>query len=244
MTRSARPGSIRMATQVRVLLESTRSAPMLSTIWDRRGEPPLDCPSSTRNAALPAAPQSTPRLACRRRPGAPRCTASATLNRWLRIAASASSGRPRGPHRRSPCAPPATPPSGRGSGWCGTGSARSGSSERESAGAPFRAARSRAVSRAARRSHRTRRGGHRPPAARCAARGRPARGPPAVVDALGGLANREPFEHGARLQDLDRFLVRHLAHACSPVRLADHEPVLLEPDQRRPDRRATCRRWR
>jgi hypothetical protein len=57
----------------------------------------------------------------------------------------------------------------------------------------------------------------------------------ALVDALCGLANREPLEHGTRLQDLDRFLVRHLAHACPPVRLADHEPVLLEPDQRRPD---------
>ena len=55
-----------------------------------------------------------------------------------------------------------------------------------------------------------------------------------LVDSLGGQADGEPFEHGARLEDLDRFAVADLPHACPAVRLADDEPFLLEPDQRVP----------
>ena len=57
---------------------------------------------------------------------------------------------------------------------------------------------------------------------------------PGLVDSLGGLADGEAFEHGARLEDLDGFAVADLPDACPAVRLANHEPLLLEPDQRIP----------
>ena len=59
-----------------------------------------------------------------------------------------------------------------------------------------------------------------------------------VVDALGGLANGEPLQDGAGLQDLDRLLVRDLPHARAAMRLANDEPFLLEPDERSSHRAA------
>jgi 3-hydroxyisobutyrate dehydrogenase-like beta-hydroxyacid dehydrogenase len=53
-----------------------------------------------------------------------------------------------------------------------------------------------------------------------------------VVDTLGCLTGREALEHGARLQDLDGLLVADSANARAPMRLANDEPVLLEPDER------------
>ena len=38
-----------------------------------------------------------------------------------------------------------------------------------------------------------------------------------IVDALRGLADREPFEHGARLQDLDSLVVGDAPHARAPI---------------------------
>ena len=57
-----------------------------------------------------------------------------------------------------------------------------------------------------------------------------------LVDSRGSLADRQPFENCAGLEDLDRLLVRDLAHARSAVRLSYDEAVLLEPDQRRAHR--------
>ena len=54
-----------------------------------------------------------------------------------------------------------------------------------------------------------------------------------LVDALGGQPDGQAFEHGARLQNLDRLLVRDAPHARAPMRLADDQSVLLEADERR-----------
>ena len=61
-------------------------------------------------------------------------------------------------------------------------------------------------------------------------------GAPRDVDR--GLAGREPLERGARLQDLDGLLLGHQPHARAAVRLALDQPLVLEPDQRRPHGRA------
>ena len=53
-----------------------------------------------------------------------------------------------------------------------------------------------------------------------------------LVDALGGQADGQPFQHGARLEDLDRFAIADLPHPCPAVRFANDEPFLLESDQR------------
>jgi len=53
-----------------------------------------------------------------------------------------------------------------------------------------------------------------------------------VVDALGGLADREALENGTRLQDLDGLLVADAADTRAPMRLTNDKPVLLETDQR------------
>jgi hypothetical protein len=56
------------------------------------------------------------------------------------------------------------------------------------------------------------------------------RGAP-IVDPLGGLADGKALEYGAGLKNLDRFVVRDLAHARAAMRLADDETFLLETDE-------------
>ena len=53
------------------------------------------------------------------------------------------------------------------------------------------------------------------------------------VDPLRGLADREPFENGAGLQNLDRFVVADSPHARATMRFANDEPFLLEANERR-----------
>ena len=230
------------------MFESTRSAPMLSTIspadvTTRRVD--RSCPR--RGTHAPAAPQSTPRLALSMPPGSsPRRTASATLKRWLRIAASASSGRPamtastiavcsstRG--RRAPGDQDRAVLVAHGL----------GAAVRGSAAAPFRAPRARAASRAGRRSRPRRRAGRRPRAARRAARGTPAHGlrPPrrsarrsAEPQAL--RARRAPG--GSRPLPRPTPCARVLPGAARGPRA---RPARAGSAPSAP-RRATCRRWR
>ena len=104
----------------------------------------------------------------------------------------------------------------------------------DEAAARCRAARARAAPRAGPRSRPTRRGGRRSSSrSRWRARHACRRARAGIVDPLGGLADGQPFQDGAGLQDLDRLLVRDLPHARAAVRLADDEPFLLEPDERR-----------
>ena len=48
----------------------------------------------------------------------------------------------------------------------------------------------------------------------------------------GGLANGQPLERGARLQDLDRLGQRNAAHAGAAMGLELHQALVLEPGQR------------
>ena len=53
------------------------------------------------------------------------------------------------------------------------------------------------------------------------------------------MAGDQLLERRANLLDLERLAVREQAHPRSPVGLAGDHPLLVEPDQRGPDRRPT-----
>ena len=92
----------------------------------------------------------------------------------------------------------------------------------------------RAASRGGRRSRPTRRAGRRARAALADGIGMPG-GARRRSSSIRSAAMRtaRPFEHGAGLEDLDRFLVRDRPHARAAMRLADDEALLLQTDQRR-----------
>ncbi len=104
---------------------------------------------------------------------------------------------------------------------------------RRSGGVVSRTAR--AAWRGGRRSCLTPRGGRRPRAAHADARDMPggAHRPLSSIRSA-AMPDREPFEHGAGLEDLDRFLVRDRPDARAAMRLAHDETLLLQADQRVP----------
>ena len=186
-------------------------------------------------SVLPRPGHRTPRLALSMPPGSsPRCTAFATLKRCLRIAASASSGRPA--TTASTMAVVLGHGRGRASGnedravLVAHGLRVQGADE-----AARRAVPRELEQRGVQVGVRVRRAEEVAELEQLtlALEARPQPCGARVVDPLGGLADGQTFENRAGLQDLDRLVVRDLPHARPPVRLADDEPFLLEADERR-----------